>query len=81
MQRHPQTKLEAASSSGYMADSDVPSTTERLQTSPEALAAEDALPASEAPVGIGGRIKRFFLGDKLDKEKLKALGYTAHSRR
>jgi hypothetical protein len=27
--------------------------------------------------GIGGRIKRFFLGDKLDKERLKALGLGA----
>lgn len=25
-------------------------------------------------MGIGGRIKRFFLGDKLDKERIKALG-------
>ena len=29
---------------------------------------------AEGQVGIGGRIKRFFLGDKLDKEKLKTLG-------
>ncbi|BDA41122.1 hypothetical protein COCOBI_01-7770 [Coccomyxa sp. Obi] len=29
------------------------------------------------PVGIGGRIKRFFLGDKLDKERIKALGLGA----
>ena len=26
------------------------------------------------PQGLGGRIKRFFLGDKMDAEKLKALG-------
>ncbi len=26
------------------------------------------------PKGIGGRIKQFFLGDKMDAEKLKALG-------
>ena len=25
-------------------------------------------------VGIGGRIKRFFLGDRFDKERIKALG-------
>ena len=68
LQRYPQTKVEAASSSGYTADGDLPSTSERLQTTPEAL------PASDPPVGLGARMKRFFLGDKLDKEKLKALG-------
>ncbi|KAK9916626.1 hypothetical protein WJX75_005064 [Coccomyxa subellipsoidea] len=34
-------------------------------------------PDTEQPVGVGGRIKRFFLGDKLDKERIKALGLGA----
>lgn len=37
---------------------------------PEPLAG----PGKEQPKGLGGRIKRFFLGDKMDAEKLKALG-------
>lgn len=34
----------------------------------------NTLADTEQPVGVGGRIKRFFLGDKLDKERIKALG-------
>lgn len=37
-------------------------------------AEKNTLADTEQPVGVGGRIKRFFLGDKLDKERIKALG-------
>ncbi|CAL5227487.1 g10466 [Coccomyxa viridis] len=37
-----------------------------------------AVPGKQ-PKGIGGRIKQFFLGDKMDAEKLKALGLGAVS--
>ncbi len=42
----------------------------------------EATPSETAskPVGIGGRIKRFFLGDKLDKERIKALGESCTGR-
>ncbi|KAK9841801.1 hypothetical protein WJX81_004041 [Elliptochloris bilobata] len=37
----------------------------------------EVLQAPAEPVGLGGRMKRFFLGDKLDKERLAALGLGA----
>ena len=69
----------AASTSGYMPDDDARSSTEHLQQMTEPLTAAEVLPAGESPVGLGGRVKRFFLGDKLDKEKLKALGACSSS--
>ena len=41
----------------------------------QAGAEADAEPLSESEtVSLGGRIKRFFFGNKLDKERLAALG-------
>ncbi len=66
----PEWRLSQPPGEGTPASAQEPLQGSQPRTVPDLIASADEAQS----VGIGGRIKRFFLGDRFDKERIKALG-------